>query len=375
MFTTKKIAVVSVINDLVTDNRVNKTCLTFVECGFEVVLIGRVLPNSLPTPIWPFKSVRMKLLFLTGPLFYFFFNLRLFFKLLFNKADVLLANDLDTLLPNYLVSKIKSIPLIYDSHELFCEVPELISSPAKRKTWLWIEKTIVPKLKNCITVNDSIAKIFEEKYKVKFTVVRNISLLDEAFVPKLRNELNLPTDKKIILLQGAGINVDRGAEELIDAMEFVDNAVLLIIGSGDVWNVLEQKAKNKHLQEKVILINKIPKRDLMHYTFNADIGLSIDKNTNLNYYYSLPNKIFDYLHAGLPILASRLPEIERLITQYKLGSFIDNHTPQNIALKLNEMLSAPKLMQQYKCNCIATAKQLTWIYEKQILITIFANFK
>lgn len=375
MFTTKKIAVVSVINDLVTDNRVNKTCLTLIECGFEVVLIGRILPKSLPIPNWSFTTIRMRLFFLDGPLFYFFFNLRLFFKLLFNKADVLFANDLDTLLPNYLVSKLKSIPLIFDSHELFCEVPELLSNPAKRKIWLWFEKTIVPKLKNCITVNDSIAKIFEDKYKVKFTVVRNISSADEMFVPKSKTELNLPNDKKIILLQGAGINIDRGAEELIDAMEFVENAVLLIIGSGDVWHILEQKIKNKNLKEKVILINKIPKKDLMHYTFNADIGLSIDKNTNLNYYYSLPNKIFDYMQAGLPILASRLPEIEKIIKQYKLGDFIDNHSPENIALKLNEMLSASLLLQEYKRNCLTAAKELSWTNEKQKLITIFTNFK
>ena len=375
MFTTKKIAVVSVINDLVTDNRVNKTCLTLVECGFEVLLIGRVLPNSLPTPNWPFRTVRMKLVFLTGPLFYFFFNLRLFFKLLFKKADVLIANDLDTLLPNYIVSKLKSIPLIYDSHELFCEVPELLSNPLKRKIWLWIEKAIVPKLKNCITVNESIAKIFEDKYKTKFEVVRNISASNETTIVKSRVELNLPADKKIILLQGAGINIDRGAEELMDAMEFVDNALLLIIGSGDVWRILEEKLKNKKIKEKIVLINKLPKQELLHYTLNADIGLSIDKNTNLNYYYSLPNKVFDYLQAGLPILASRLPEIEKIINHYKVGDFIENHKPESIAFKINEMLNAPSLLEEYKRNCLTAAKELSWLNEKQKLIKVFTNFK
>ena len=375
MFTTKKIAVVSVINDLVTDNRVNKTCLTLVECGFEVLLIGRVLPNSLPTPNWPFRTVRMKLVFLTGPLFYFFFNLRFFFKLLFKKADVLIANDLDTLLPNYIVSKLKSIPLIYDSHELFCEVPELLSNPLKRKIWLWIEKAIVPKLKNCITVNESIAKIFEDKYKTKFEVVRNISASNETTIVKSRVELNLPADKKIILLQGAGINIDRGAEELMDAMEFVDNALLLIIGSGDVWRILEEKLKNKKIKEKIVLINKLPKQELLHYTLNADIGLSIDKNTNLNYYYSLPNKVFDYLQAGLPILASRLPEIEKIINHYKVGDFIENHKPESIAFKINEMLNAPSLLEEYKRNCLTAAKELSWLNEKQKLIKVFTNFK
>ena len=373
MFTTKKIAIVSVINDLVTDNRVNKTCLTLVDCGFSVVLIGRKLPNSLPLPNWPFKAIRMRLLFLTGPLFYFFFNLRLFFKLLFKKSDLLYANDLDTLLPNFLVSKIKSVPLIYDSHELFCEVPELLNSPFKQKIWLNIEKWIVPKLKNCITVNDSIAKIFEEKYKVKFTTVRNISDAIENFKPKSKLELRLPLNKKIILLQGAGINIDRGAEELIDAMKLVDNAILLIIGGGDVWTLLQEKVKEQNLNEKVRLINKIPKADLMHYTYNADLGLSIDKNTNLNYYYSLPNKIFDYLHAGIPILATHLPEIEKIITHFNVGDFIEGHEPEAIALKINEMLSSHKL-EEYKRNAITASHELNWTTEKIKLISLIEQF-
>ncbi len=127
MFTTKRIALVSVINDLVTDTRVNKTCNLLCEAGYEVVLIGRKLPDSLELPGWPFRAVRINLLFKSGPFFYLFFNFRLFFRLLFTKADLLFANDLDTLLANYLVSRLIKIPLVYDSHELFCEVPELIS--------------------------------------------------------------------------------------------------------------------------------------------------------------------------------------------------------------------------------------------------------
>ena len=121
MFTAKKIAVVSVINDLVTDSRVNKTCNILVEAGYEVVLIGRKLPDSPDLPDWKFKSLRMNLLFKSGPAFYLFFNLRLFFKLLFTKCDLLFANDLDTLWANYLAAKFKKTPLVYDSHELFCD--------------------------------------------------------------------------------------------------------------------------------------------------------------------------------------------------------------------------------------------------------------
>ena len=373
MFTTKKIAFVSVINDLVTDNRVNKTCMALIECGYDVTLVGRKLSNSLPIPNWTFKTIRLKMIFKKGPLFYFFFNLRLFFVGLINKTDLFYANDLDTLAPMFLLSKLKKKPLIYDSHELFCEVPELKSSRIKKSIWQKLEGYIIPKLKTCITVNDSIAKIYEAKYNVPFYIIRNISDFDQSFIPKSRVQLSLPEDKKIILLQGAGINVDRGAEELIDAMEFVQNAVLYIIGSGDVWENLKQKVLfNKNIQNKVVLINKLPKSELINYTFNADIGLSIDKNTNLNYLYSLPNKIFDYIQAEIPILASRLPEIENIILQYKIGDFIDDHNPKTIANKLNEMLYSQQLSSYKKYLAIAK-KEITWKSEKEKLLTIIKN--
>jgi glycosyltransferase involved in cell wall biosynthesis len=374
LFTTKKIAVVSVINDLVTDSRVNKTCGVLTEAGYEVILTGRKLPGSMDLPAWPFKAFRMRLLFKKGPLFYFFFNLRLFFKLLFTKGDLLFANDLDTLLPNYLVSKIKSIPLVYDSHELFCEVPELLEAPAKRKIWQIVEKRLVPRLKHCITVNESIARIFENSYGVKFHVIRNIPENLAGFVPPSRQQLKLPVDKKIILLQGAGINIHRGAEELTEAMQLVNNAVLLIIGGGDVWPALEKMVKQKGLEDKVTLIKKIPKKELMGYTANADLGVSIDKNTNPNYYNSLPNKIFDYIHAGVPVLASRLPEIERIVNRYQVGRFIESHEPAVIAQTINSLLSSPEL-RKYRQNTVNAAAELNWTAEKQKYLAIIQAIK
>lgn len=372
MFTTKKIAIVSVINDLVTDNRVNRTCQTFNESGYHVVLVGRKLPGSLPLPDWPFESKRMRLFFTKGPAFYAFFNLRLFFLLLFKRADILYANDLDTLLPNFLMSRLKKIPLIYDSHELFCEVPELMSTPLKRKIWLKLEGWIVPRLHACITVNQSIADIFEKKYGVKFHVVKNIAKAPENFTPKTRSELGLPEDKKIILLQGAGINIDRGAEELVEAMKSVENTLLLIIGGGDVWPLLSERISAGKLEHKVKLIGKLPKSELLHYTFNADLGLSIDKDTNLNYHYSLPNKLFDYIQAGVPVLASRLPEIERIIADYNIGDFIEDHQPTTIAAKLNTLLGSD-VLKGYRQNMARAQSTLRWENEKKQLLEVIRS--
>jgi glycosyltransferase involved in cell wall biosynthesis len=367
----KKRIIVSVINDLVTDQRVARTCSVLFELNYNVLLVGREQKNSKPLEKRDYDCKRMKLLFEHGPQFYLFFNIRLFFVLLFTKADALVANDLDTLLPNYLVSKLKGIPLIYDSHEIFCEVPELQNNPSKKRIWEKLEGWIVPKLKYCITVNQSIANYFTDRYKVPFIFVRNIPNYTKIQNLKSRTDLNLPIGKKIVILQGAGINVQRGAEELVEAFQYLDeNFVLLIIGSGDVILQLKEIVVKLQLHDKVIFIDKIPASELRHYTSNANLGVTIDKDSNLNYHFSLPNKVFDYMHAGIPMLATKLPEIENLVNKYKIGTYIENHDPKHIADKINSFLTSD-LYLEYKSNTIIAAIENNWQIEKQKLISLF----
>lgn len=364
-------AIVSVINDLSTDQRVARTCDVLTELNYEVLLVGREQKRSQPLAARAYECKRMRLLFEQGPQFYFFFNVRLFFVLLFRKADLLVANDLDTLWPNYMVAKLKGIPLVYDSHEIFCEVPELQANPTKKRIWEKLEARIVPKLSYCITVNESIAAYFKNRYNVPFISVRNIPDYTKPASLKSRSDLGLPTDRKIIILQGAGINVQRGSEELVEAFKYLDErCLLLIIGSGDVIGTLKEMVESYQLQNKVKFIGKMPATELRQYTINADLGVTIDKDTNMNYHFSLPNKVFDYMHAGIPILASRLPEIERLVTQFKIGTFIENHEPEHIAKRIKEFLDSENYIVS-KNNTQQAAVQNNWQTEKQKLIDLF----
>lgn len=357
------------INDLVTDQRVHKACLVLREKGYDVLLVGRRKRDSQPMPSRPYSTHRMKLLFEKGIAFYAEYQFRLWWFLLFHKKHLLYSNDLDTLWPNWSNHKLSGAAIIYDSHEIFCEVPELMNNPRKKRIWERLEKRIVPKLKHCITVNNSIAKWFGDKYNVKFNVVRNIGNPPVVDTIKSRAELGLSTDKKIVLIQGAGINIDRGAEETVEAMQYVEGALLLIIGGGDVIDTLKRNVKNLKLEEKVKFIAKLPADELFHYTCNADIGVTIDKNNNINYRFSLPNKVFDFINAGVPILASKLPEIQNVIDKYQIGDYIENHEPKHIAEKINEMLNSAKYS-TWKENTKHAKAENNWQIERKVLENI-----
>jgi glycosyltransferase involved in cell wall biosynthesis len=369
----KKI-IVSVTNDLSTDQRVDRVCNTLQRNGFDVLLVGRELKNSKPLHLRGYQTHRMKLWFEKGFLFYASFNISLFFFLLFAKADVLLANDLDTLPANFFCSKIKSQKLVYDSHEYFTGVPEIQNRLFVKNTWKRIERFILPKIKHAYTVNASIAKLYKDEYNIEFAVARNLpSRRNVGVKTKTRKELGLPDNKKIIVLQGSGINVDRGGEEAVQAMEFLNDAVLLIIGSGDVIDTLKSMSEKPTIKGKVIFKEKLPYAEMLEYTANADVGISFDKDTNINYRFSLPNKIFDYIQCGIPVLASRLPEIENVITTYRVGDFIVTHDPKHIAAKLNEMFSDVMKQSKWKANAVEAAKVLNWENEEVKLLNVFKS--
>lgn len=363
-------ALVSVTNDLATDNRVHRTCMALLEVGYDVLLIGRRLPASLPLDR-PYRTRRMRLLFNKGPLFYAEYQVRLFFLLLFTRGALLVANDLDTLPANYLARRGRE--LVYDTHEYFTEVPELVARPRVRAIWLRIERWIFPKLRTIITVNRSIADAYQTRYGKQLHVVRNIPMLRDLGPLPARAELGLPADKRILVLQGAGINVERGAEEAVLAMRELPDALLLIIGGGDAWPVLEGLVAKHRLQERVRLLGKMPYPRMMGYTRNADLGLTLDRDTNLNYRFSLPNKLFDYLHAGIPVLATDLPEVAHIVRRYDAGVVIPAPTPGDIAAAVHNVFSDSARLAALRRNATFAARELDGAKEMQELVAVLRN--
>lgn len=363
--------IISVTNDLSTDQRVHKVCSTLYQNGFDVLLVGRILATSKELTARSYATKRMKLFFTKGVLFYAEYQLRLLILLLMNKFDSLHANDLDTLLPNYLASRLKRKELVYDSHEYFTEVPELQGNPVKKKIWELAEGFVFPHLKYVFTVNQSIADVYSQKYQKEVKILRNVpsrAMLNFSSQFQLPDFLN---NKPYAILQGAGINVDRGAEELVEAMQYVNDLQLLIIGAGDVIEFLKKSVVQLELESRVFFIQKLPYEELLNYTHHAAFGLTLDKDTNLNYRYSLPNKIFDYAAAGIPILASSLIETKRIFDQYPIGLLVDNHQPKHIAEKMQQMMNDKNLIQVWKKNAQKLSEENYWESEVSEMLQIY----
>ena len=361
----KKICV-SVSNDLYNDNRVLKTCHSLAAFGLGVSVIGKQTRNeqshknevikALPdeTNLYYIKPVINKNFF-----YYAELNIRLFFYLLFHKQDILWANDLDTLPANYLAAKIKKKPLIFDSHEMFAYTAELKEGSFQQRFWLKLEKILVPKLKYVFTVCEPIKDYFKKKYNITAHVVRNIPLFQESN----QKAKEYPLKDISLVWQGAA-NVDRGVEEMVLAMQYIE-ADLYIIGRGDILDKINKIIKQNNLSTKVHLLGRQPFEKMMYYTRKATLGISLDKPTNKNYNISLPNKIFEYINCATPVIASRLPEIEKIINAYNTGVFINSYESKELAEQINNLLADNKTLQQLSDNCIKAQKDLCWQNEEK----------
>lgn len=364
---TKKKIILSIINDFVGDQRVQRIAGHLHDIGYEVQIVCRQLPNSLPVQGFPYSVHRMSLFFLKGKLFYAEFTIRLFLYLLFQKSDIFVANDLDTLLPNFLISKLKAKRLIYDSHEYFTECPEIIHRPLVQKVWTKIEQFIFPKLRTAYTVNKSISEIYAKKYLIPVQVVRNLPIRKAS----VQIDMQLRQQQKILLYQGA-LNLGRGIDLMVEAMRFLPEYQLWIIGKGDVEN--ELKAMAKEDKNVHFLGFKTPK-ELHEITLQGLLGFSLEEDLGGNYHYASPNKLVDYIQAQVPYICSELPEMQKLTSEYNCGFVLPlaERTPQNLANYVRKICENPARYEQLQKSCQKSAFILCWENEKGKITEIYKN--
>ncbi len=277
--------------------------------------------------------------------------------------DAVCAIDLDSIIPCHTVSRFKRIPRIYDAHELFTELKEVITRPHIKKIWTRVEKKLVPKFKLGYTVSESIAEEFHRRYDVNYKTIRNL--------PVLRAFNAIQTAEKFILYQGA-VNEARGFEFLIPAMQWV-NCKLVICGDGNFMPQLKKLIVEYKLESKIEMKGMLLPEEIWKISQQATIGIALAEREGLNQWLALPNKFFDYVHAGLPQVTMDYPEYQKINKQFEVAVLINDLAPKRIADTINNLLANEVLHRKLKANCLEARRELNWEHEEKKLLSFYQS--
>jgi len=287
------------------------------------------------------------------------------------RADIYYSVDLDTLLPNTIVSLLRGKPRVYDAHEYFTEIPELEGRQLTKFIWRLIARLSIPRQNLCYTVSHTLAEQFSKRYHKNFFVIRNVPLPTENILTT--NAVTTSFHKPFILYQGA-LNLGRGLPELIEAMKSLPQQIhLYIAGEGDLSTELRKKVEVDNLKDKIHFLGWCAPTYLAEITAHAWLGYNILANMGQSYYYSLSNKFFDYMLAKVPSLNSDFPEYKYHNTRYGLGYLVPDLNSDTLVTSINKLRTDVELYQQLVKNCTIATPDCTWPAEENKLIKLFES--
>lgn len=354
----------SVTNDLIYDQRMIRICTSLSQNGYDVLLIGRKKTASSPLSTYPFRQKRLNCWFQSGFAFYAEYNIRLFFFLLFLPVDVLVAIDLDTILPNLLVSKLRRKARVYDAHEYFTEVPEVVRRPGVQGVWEKVAGWAIPQFKSCYTVAEGLACVLTDRYRTPFQVIRNVPVITSE-LPSLS-----PSPPFVIMYQGV-LNEGRGLEIIMQAMPKLEDTELWLAGEGDLSERLRDLCARLQLQDRVKFLGYLSPEHLRQLTPTAHLGLNLLENKGLSYYYSLANKAFDYIQAGLPSLQMDFPAYRALQENYQVFHLLENLNVNSVVEAVNELRLSSTHYTVIRQHCLDARQVLNWKEEERKLLLFY----
>lgn len=353
----------TVINDLTYDQRMQRICRTLAANGFEVTLVGKKSGSSVPLGKEIYHQHRLPCFFTKGKIYYLEFNLRLLLFLLFRKMDAICAIDLDTIIPCFLIARLKKIKRIYDAHELFSEMKEVVTRPGVHRFWQGIEKKYIPLFPNGYTVSQSIAKEFYKRYGVQYQVIRNMPVYSPCTAID-----TFGFEEKRLIYQGA-VNEARGFEYLVPAVMQIPSR-LYVYGEGNYLAGVEQLIEKHKAGDKIFLFGKLSPDILRAMTPNHYIGINLVEPRGLNQYYSLANKFFDYMHAGLPQITMKFPEYQHINDQYEIAVLIETPDTESIVAAYRQLCD-PEFYERLRKNCFRAMEVYNWENEEKKLIEFY----
>ncbi len=299
------------------------------------------------------------ILFLGWFVYVLFLNFLIVARYRHVKGDLYYANDLDTLLAGYLLSKWHRAKLVYDAHELY---PDLFETGPKlyRALLNKLEGYLARRAELVITVNESIAEILQQRHHLKQQPMVLLNCPAFEAVPA-RGQ---PSRRPYKLLYHGVYLPGRNLEGLILSMQYVTNAILYLRGYGISEELLRQLVRQTNLQDKVIFLEPVPMGELVSSATEFDIGIVPypGNSNNLNSYYCTPNKIFEYMMSGLALVVSDLPELRRIVTQYQVGVMFNPATPQGLGEALAHLTAESLTEMQQRA---LTTAQTTFNFEQE----------
>ncbi|AKQ47607.1 hypothetical protein TH63_09860 [Rufibacter radiotolerans] len=333
---------------------------TLAAAGYQVTLLGRQLPASTPLEEQPFKQHRFTCFFLKGPGFYLEYNLRLLFWFMRHPFDLYGAIDADTALAGIFTSWWRRKPLVYDAHEFFQELPEVVHRPLVRKLWAWVEDLAFKRATLAYTVSVSLQEYFQQKYQRPVALIRNMPLRQTAH--------SKPKTPPFFIYQGS-LNVGRGLECTIEAMQHVP-AQLVICGEGPLKAQLQNLTYRLGLEQKVLFKGNLAPAALVQLTASALGGVMLLEKMGLSYYYSLANKFFDYVQAGIPQVCVPFPEYRLLNAQYEVALMAQPQV-QDVQDAMLKLLQDAELYGRLRENCLLARQEWCWEKEGQRLVELY----
>ena len=358
-----------VSNDLVTDQRMQKSLGSLTAAGFRCRLLGREKPNSKPLDLsLAFDQERLKLRAHTGKQFYWQLHRAHYRRLLELRPRLVLAVDLDTVWAAGKASRKLSVPYVFDAHELFEEQPEVARRPWIKAAWYALGKRFVPGAAACYTVGEEVAKILSTRYGRAFQLVRNFPLAGES-TPVARV---LPKgDQAFTILYQGALNEGRGIEELIAAGQELDGVRIWIAGDGPEAGRYRAFAKTCPRAD-VTFLGELTPAALAELTPQAHLGYALMRNVGLNYYLSLSNKSIDYLRAGLPSLQMAWPEYERIQARYGCYELVEELSVAAVVAAIDTCRSPEHYAMLSEASAAAGA-ELTWEGEAPTLFNLITE--
>jgi len=362
-----------VYNDLVHDARVFKTASTVRDAGYDVHVIGMVAPETKPIGEW--DGIRVSRLDVGAQrslrVRYARFWRAVYRLLLEDAPDVIHPNDLDVLAPCWLAARKLRVPLIHDAHELWVELPSLVGRWHIRAIWSLLAYVLIPRCDVVVTVSDGVAGELRRRYGIDPVVVRNLPTRSGPVEPApLRNRLAIPEDAPIVIYQG-GLLPGLGIERAVDAMDFLPEAHLVIIGGGPLRNEIARHVEQSASRDRVHLLAPVPFAELKPVTTACDIGLYLGSSAGLNLQFALPNKLFEYIAAYVPPVITDWPDQAAIVRHYDVGKVVPpDSTPEQIAGAVREVLANRN---HYVANCRKAAEELVWETDAVRLLDAYAK--